>query len=136
MNCITISGFVTKDPIIGMTKAGSKVVNFCVAVKEDRPNTLGNYATYYFRISCWGSVADFVQRHIQKDNYVMVQGRVVQSKYLDRFTGKTVYGFEIHADHVENGLVSGGRKAETKRASLNHLTEYVDAEENSDSQYT
>lgn len=138
MNNCVISGFVCKDPIIGHVRTGAKVVDFSVAVRDDRRNAIGVYETYYFRVSCWGYVADFVEKYIHKDNYVMVQGKMTQSKWKDPITGKSVYGFQLVADHVENGLVSGGRKTQ-KDPGGNNLTDYVDApvdESGTNSMYT
>ena len=140
MNVITVSGIVTKDPIVSQTRTGSKVVNFSVAVRDDRRNVIGQYETYFFRVSCWGYVAEFAQKYIQKGNFVVVEGKAVVTKWKDNFTGKTLYGWEIHADHVENGLHSYGRKPTKDGQGRNNLTDYLQATEDgenaTDSMYT
>lgn len=140
MNQITLSGFVCNEPVMTQVKTGATVVNFNIAVKDDRKTSEGVYPTYYFRISCWGYVAEFVKKYIKRDNFVIVTGKMKQDKYADRLTGKQNYVYSIVADHVENAQATVHRDPATRQAAGNRLLEYTDVksnvEPNEDAMYT
>lgn len=137
MNVLTITGWVNCDPKVTILKTGSKVCEFNVSVKDDRRDSSGQYPTYYFRISCFGFIADFVQKYIHKDDFVCVSGKVTQHRFRDSVTGRAQYSFQVVADTVESGGRLGKRDNNAKTAEgQNHLLDYVNPNVESDSMYT
>lgn len=86
MNLITITGNLTNDPQIRYTNDGRPVVNFAVAVNRRVRSANGDWEDElegYFDCSAWDTQATQIAS-LAKGQRVIVTGRMVQRKYIDR----------------------------------------------------
>ena len=95
LNSATIMGRLTADPELRVATSGKEVCRFTVAV--DRPT--GDRVADFIRVICFGSTANFVEKHFRKGSMIAVQGRIQTGSYTD---GKGVKRntFEIVAVEV------------------------------------
>lgn len=77
MNCVMISGRVTREPEMYHTQSGSDVISFTVAVH--RPMTKD--VTDYVDCVAWDDRASFVERNFHKGMYVEVKGVITTRDY-------------------------------------------------------
>lgn len=100
MNKTTITGNLTRDPIVNVRTIGDqqvKVANFTVAVNEGYGE---HRKTSYFRINAWRGLADTVEQYLTKGRKVLVEGPVSARNYIGS-DGKMYLSLEIRADVVE-----------------------------------
>lgn len=67
----TIIGNVGKDPEMRYTPNGKEVVNLSVAVNKKRGEV---ESTDWWKVTCWGKLAEVVNQHVHKGERVLVQG--------------------------------------------------------------
>ena len=82
MNKVIMSGNVTKDPQISMSKAGKPIANFSIAVRQDY-KTGGEYKSDFFNCVAFGYTADYIGNYVQKGNKVLICGRL-QNESLEK----------------------------------------------------
>lgn len=105
MNCINISGYVTKE--INLRVIGKKqtpLLNFNVAVNKNFLNeSTGKWEknTSYFTISVFGTYANSLHKNLKKGLLVFITGELSQSKYIDKNTSRIHYATNIIAKKVE-----------------------------------
>lgn len=80
MNNVNISGRITNDIQLNITKSGNPVCSFAVAV--DRPS--GKGATDFIDCIAWGQTAGFISKHFEKGDGIEVTGTLVTSVYEDK----------------------------------------------------
>ena len=95
LNCATIMGRLTADPLIRVAMSGNEICRFTVAV--DRPT--GDKIADFIPVICFGSSASFVEKHFRKGSMIAVQGRIQTGSYTDS-KGVKRSSFEIKADEV------------------------------------
>jgi len=96
-----IVGNVGQDPEIRYTPDGQAVCNFSVAVS--RRWTKGGERkekTTWFKIACWGKLAETVNQYVTKGRQVMVAGEVGASAYLGK-DGEARASLELTARDVK-----------------------------------
>ncbi|MCG7196749.1 single-stranded DNA-binding protein [Pediococcus pentosaceus] len=91
MRQITISGNIGNDVQVNSTQSGSKVANFSVAVRQNRPDNNGEYGTDWFRCSVWGTRASTVEKFYKKGSHVVVTG----SLSINEYNGKTQLQIDV-----------------------------------------
>lgn len=95
LNSATIMGRLTADPELRVATSGKEVCRFTVAV--DRPT--GDRVADFIRVICFGSTANFVEKHFRKGSMIAVQGRIQTGTYTDS-KGNKRSSFEVKADEV------------------------------------
>ena len=95
LNCATIMGRLTADPELRVATTGREVCRFTVAV--DRPG--GDRVADFIRVICFGSTANFVEKHFRKGSMIALQGRIQTGSYTDS-KGAKRYTFEVVAVEV------------------------------------
>ena len=95
LNCTTIMGRLTADPELRVATTGREVCRFTVAV--DRPG--GDRVADFIRVICFGSTANFVEKHFRKGSMIALQGRIQTGSYTDS-KGAKRYTFEVVAVEV------------------------------------
>ena len=75
MNKVIMSGNVTKDIQVTMSKSGKAVCNFSIAVKQDF-KTDGEYKSDFFNCVAFGYTAEYIGNYVQKGNKVLICGRL------------------------------------------------------------
>lgn len=79
-NQCTLVGRLTKDPEIKKVNGRdgeTSVCNFSLAVGESKDEVS------FFEITCWGKIADNVDKYCFKGNRVLVNGRLKQDRWED-----------------------------------------------------
>jgi single-strand DNA-binding protein len=83
-NNVEITGNLTRDPELRYTANGKGVLNFTIAsnhkykVKDEE-----RVETWFANVVCWND-ADKWQAALKKGSYLMVKGRMLKEKYVDK----------------------------------------------------
>ena len=78
INRVEISGHLTQDPELKMSKGGVPLIAFCVAVNERVRNAQGEWEDYANYVDCvlFGNRADWLSRDLRKGKLVHVAGKL------------------------------------------------------------
>ena len=91
-------GRTTKDP--ESRKVGENTItNFDIAVDNLRKESDGSQSTSFFKVTCFGKVAENVRKFVRKGSKIAVQGSIQQRTYLVADSKRTTY--DVIADSVE-----------------------------------
>ena len=94
MNSIVIKGRLTADPELKHTNNDKTVCNFSVAVNR----RFQKDQTDFFRVTAWGTTAEFVSKYFSKGKEIIVRGAMQSSKYEKNGESRTVW--DLQADEV------------------------------------
>lgn len=84
INRVNISGNLTRDPEVRMTRGGTAVLSFGVAVNDRRKNlSTGEWEDYPNFVDCtmFGTRAEAVGRYLSKGSKVAVEGKLRYSSW-------------------------------------------------------
>lgn len=84
VNCAVISGNVTRDAELTATRSGTAVLSFSLAVNDQRyDKSLDEYVDDPSFIECamYGKRAESVARFLGKGTFVVVSGKLRQSRW-------------------------------------------------------
>lgn len=84
INCVTITGNLTRDPELRQTAGGTSVLGFGVAVNDRRRNQqTGEWEDYANFIDCtmFGSRAQAVSAYLHKGTKVAIEGKLHWSQW-------------------------------------------------------
>lgn len=84
INCVAISGNLTREPELRQTAGGMAVLSFCVAVNDRKKNQqTGEWEDYPNFIECtmFGKRAEGVSKILTKGAKVAVQGKLRWSQW-------------------------------------------------------
>ena len=104
---IIIAGNVGRDPEMRYTPNGVGVTSFSVATSrsyKSQGQTVKE--TIWFRVSCWGKLAEFTNTYVKKGQKVLVEGRLTADpntggpRTWTRQDGTTSASFEVNATNV------------------------------------
>lgn len=75
---VIIVGNLGADPEMRYTPSGTPVTNFSVASNRRWTNQQGDLQeeTAWFRIACWGKLAETTNQYLSKGRQVLVEGRM------------------------------------------------------------
>jgi len=106
--CIIV-GNLGRDPEMRYTPEGRAVTNFSVAVSRrwTRQDGAQGEKTWWFRVSCWGKLAETTNQYLKKGRQVMVVGEVDASAFAGQ-DGNPRASLELTAREVK---FLGGRDA-------------------------
>lgn len=82
INSVTISGRVGKEPELRTTPSGSDILEFSVAVKDQRKS--GDEWTdtvHWVRCVIFGRRCEFFQKHLKKGSFVVINGALMYSEW-------------------------------------------------------
>jgi len=82
-----IVGNVGRDPELRYTPGGQAVCDFSVAVSRrwaDRDTGEQRERTTWYRVTCWGKLAETVNEHVRKGRQVLVTGEIEASAWVDK----------------------------------------------------
>lgn len=115
INCVTISGNLTRDPELRATAGGTEVLQFGVAVNErvKNPQT-GEWEDRPNFVDCvmFGKRAASVSRFISKGSKVAIEGRLRYSSWETQ-DGSKRSKLEVVADEIE--FMSQGNQQQHQR---------------------
>lgn len=103
MNKITLTGRLTEEPKVTYSAGAEPVArasfNFAVPDMSMKKDGEGNYPTDFFRCTCWGKLAEIVEKHCSKGTKLLISGRLKNNNYEK--DGQKVYSNEIVIDSLE-----------------------------------
>lgn len=98
MNKVIFMGRLVADPEFSMSQTGMPICRFRIAV--DRIARQGEQRqSDFFRITCFGKTAEFVNQYFVKGKPILVEGRIQNNNYTDQ-SGVQHYQDQIIADNV------------------------------------
>ncbi len=83
MNCIILSGRLTKDPEVKYTQSGKVVASFALAVNRPFAKE-GEPKADFFNCQVWGKQAEALGNYIHKGDPLLVEGRLQIRQYTDK----------------------------------------------------
>ena len=98
MNKVIMSGNVTKDVQVTMSKSGKAICNFSIAVKQDY-KTDGEYKSDFFNCVAFGGTAEYIGNYVQKGNKVLICGKMQNNNWEK--DGVKHYGDKIVVENCE-----------------------------------
>lgn len=96
INQVILLGRLTRDPETRTTPSGKNVTSFSIAVDRGGQDD----ATDFFDITAWEKLGDLVAQYLTKGRRTLVQGRLLQSSWDDKETGKKRSKVEVVATDV------------------------------------
>ncbi len=113
-----IVGNVGRDPESRFLQSGAQVTSFSVAVTrrwKDRQTNEQRENTNWYRVSCWGGLADVAKNYVKKGTQVMITGTVTANSYVAQ-DGQARASLELRADNLQmmgsRGDATGGSGAD------------------------
>ena len=111
--CIQI-GRCTKDPDVKVTKSGTMVANFTLAVDRKFKRD-GQADADFLNFTAFGKTAEFVEKWVHKGTKLVVQSTLQNNNYQGS-DGKTVYRNTLMVESVE----FAESKAASQKANANN----------------
>ena len=126
MNSVSFVGNLTGDPKLIFGNSGKARTTFSVAVNENWKDAQGTKQerVEWFRIVCFGRLAEVSGEYLQRGRHVYVEGRLQTRKWEDRQGGKRTT-VEVVASQMrildralnnENGARAAGSPKDTESA--------------------
>jgi len=104
INNVVLVGRLGNDPELKNTNSGTAICKFRLAVarppRRDDDGGRGEEVTDWINITCWGKVAENVERYLSKGSLVGCEGRI-QTSTWDKEDGSKGYGVEVNAARVQ-----------------------------------
>jgi len=100
---IMIVGNVGRDPELKMTSTGRPVCEFSVAVNRVMGRSDSGERqeqTDWYRVSCWGNLAERAQQIVQRGRLVLVDGRFSPRTWTDK-EGRERTSLDINANDFQ-----------------------------------
>lgn len=101
-NRVILVGRVGRDPDKRATTKGTIVAQFSLATSsfsKDRETKDRKQNTVWHKIVTFGTLAEFVEKHITKGRLLLIEGRIQSRNWIDKNDQKRT-SFEIWADQV------------------------------------
>ena len=115
---VILVGKVGKDAEMRYTPSGQAVTSFSVAVNETyTKDDKQQKKTTWFRVSCWGKLAENCNQYVKKGMELYVEGRLEPDEqgnprmWTDK-SGTSKSSFEVTASTVQFGARVDGAKSE------------------------
>ena len=83
LNCVTLMGRLTADPVISTTTTGKENCRFTIAVDRSYAQQ-GEKKSDCINIVAWENSARFVERYFSKGSMIAVQGSIQTRNYEDK----------------------------------------------------
>ena len=100
-NQIILAGRLTKDVELFENKDGLKRAKLSLAVQRGfKARGSSIFASDYFNITLWEGIAEMVAESCKKGMIVIVKGRLENSNYTSKETGKKIYTNNLIGEKV------------------------------------
>jgi len=101
-NKIIIVGNLGRDPELKYTPQGQSVCEFSVATSEKRKDGSGEVKeeTTWFKVSCWGRLAEVASQYLSKGRQVYIEGRLRTREWTDK-EGKSRTSLEVFGSDLQ-----------------------------------
>ena len=90
-------GRATKKPEL---RNEGNIANFDIAVDNIRKESDGSQTTSFFKVTCFGKLAEHVSKYVNQGSKIAVQGSIVQRSYMTK-NGEIRSTYDVIADSVE-----------------------------------
>ena len=97
LNLIVLMGRATKKPEL---RNEGNIANFDIAVDNIRKESDGSQTTSFFKVTCFGKLAEHVSKYVNQGSKIAVQGSIVQRSYMTK-NGEIRSTYDVIADSVE-----------------------------------
>lgn len=97
LNLIVLMGRATKNPEL---RNEGNIANFDIAVDNIRKESDGSQTTSFFKVTCFGKLAEHVSKYVNQGSKIAVQGSIVQRSYMTK-NGEKRSTYDVIADSVE-----------------------------------
>ena len=101
MNNVTLIGNVCRDFELRKTSNDTSIASNTIAVKRDRKEADGTYASDFFDVYCFGAQADYAIKYLKKGDKVCIAGSVHIRDYTTR-NGSKGRAVEVSVNSIEN----------------------------------
>ncbi len=103
INSVTIAGRLTRDPDLRYIQTGEAVCEFDIAVDKrgKTPNGEVRKKTFFFTVTSWGKLAEWVGKELKKGRPVHIEGSLDWDDWKNKETGKTRSKTRIKAFRVQ-----------------------------------
>ena len=110
LNCVTLMGRLTADPVLKTTTTGKEVCQFSIAVDRSYAGH-GEKQSDFITIVAWEAAARFVVNYFTKGSMIAIQGSIQSRSYEDKKGNKRT-AFEVVAREVSfcGNKAEGGKK--------------------------
>jgi single-strand DNA-binding protein len=108
-NKVTLMGNLTRDPETRTTSSGQSVTSFSLAVNRTWRGSDGQQqeAVSYIDCTAWGKAGEIIAQYMGKGRALLVSGRLDQSSWDDKETGKKRSKVEVVVEDFN--FVDGGQ---------------------------
>lgn len=103
-NLVTLTGRLTKDPVVFENADGSKTVMVDIAVQNSFTNKDGKRDSQFIKSQAFvkaGAKSLGPYEHIKKGDLVGLNGELRSTQYVSKETGKTVYAQYVFINSVD-----------------------------------
>ena len=100
MNTCIFIGNLTREPELRVSRAGTSVCTFTIAVNRRFAQQGGERVTDIFRINAWRQLGENCARYLAKGRKVAVVGEL-QARTYEGKDGATRMSLDVSADEVE-----------------------------------
>lgn len=110
LNCVTLMGRLTADPVLKTTTTGKEVCQFSIAVDRSYAGH-GEKHSDFITIVAWEATARFVVNYFTKGSMIAIQGSIQSRSYEDKKGNKRT-AFEVVAKELSfcGSKAEGGKK--------------------------
>lgn len=115
INRVTATGNITRDPEVRSTPGGLPILSFGLAVSERRKNSsTGEWEDEPVFVDCtlFGARGEALAPYLSKGSKVAIEGRMHQSRWKDKDTGKNRSKIEIIVQEIDLAWRKGGAEEE------------------------
>ena len=111
-NKVQLIGNLGRDPEIRTTESGKTMAKFTIATNETYRNSGGEKVTetQWHNIIAWGKVADVAAKILSKGKEVAIEGKLMNSVYVDK-NGNKKYSTQVQASEL---LLTGAKPEAVK----------------------
>ena len=88
MNKFQFMGRLTKDPEVRRTTTDTQVTVFTLAVNRKFVGSNGERETDFFNLTAFGKTAEFISKYFRKGGQVLVEGRIQNRTWEDKYGAK------------------------------------------------
>ena len=111
VNCWLGCGRLTKDAEESVTKKGTSMSKFRLAVNDRR-----NDETLFLNVLCFGKMAESLNQHLLKGRLISVQGKIKVDEYEDK-NGNPRNSVCVMADEISLGPNAGQKTVDAVTSS-------------------
>lgn len=124
MNCVQLTGRLTKDPEVKYTDGGNSVAHFTLAVNRRYQKDNGPSADF-IRCVAFGKTAEFIERYFSKGQKMDLNGRIQTGQYKNK-DGVTVFTTDIVVENVEFGESKASQEGRYQGGGMGQPGQYGD----------